>query len=661
MVTRLKVAANYLLVLAPIVFIPATWDRWVWGSILTMLAGSMLMLFALTHARQSGVGIPVLLAAGITLFYTIRALAAHSPLQQLLGAQSRYDGLLLWVTCVAALWAGAGILSRAPADRNNSTSFSPEVALWSAGNIAASAVGIMALISLLEVQQIYLIDTMSIRGGSLAGNATDQAFLCLLYAGLISASLLPYPGSSTPGWEHQNLAQQPPKLRFAFRASTVVRVIGLLFAIIGIASSGSRAGIGTMFLAGIVIAYVLIAAHYSRKRAILMTALFPIVGLMLLLATPGARSRLFSPSELAVQTVSDRPVMWSAAWHMIRDHLWFGVGPNGFSVHINTYLPKDWYQRADADSILDDPHNVLLRVLSDVGVLGALLVGCVVAWIFVRIIRNLRLAEASRRSVGIILLSVIGAVFVGLLVSPLSPKVALILALFLGMLLSPEQYSNHRSPNLGNESGRRKPRQIRDRLQDAVPPALMRGIGAAVLALTMLAVGGNIAAARSFYVGMLSMHLGDVTSGVTAFEKAMKLRPWDEEFAVRAAERMLQGHTEAGAQGASDAVRAELSDRGFEYAKRAVELAPLSARSHQIVGIFARLHHDPALALEHLQRSIELDPVNPLKRYSLSHAYVEFGDTRRAADELLAIMELVEPESRQELEEAAAKLVQGER
>lgn len=66
------------------------------------------------------------------------------------------------------------------------------------------------------------------------------------------------------------------------------------------------------------------------------------------------------------QTEQARWGVWKAAWQMIRERPWLGVGPNQFArVHPAYALPESAH--------LTDPHNIYLRVAAEWGVPAALL------------------------------------------------------------------------------------------------------------------------------------------------------------------------------------------------------------------------------------------------------------------------------------------------
>ncbi|MDQ6525665.1 O-antigen ligase family protein [Nocardioides sp. LHD-245] len=95
-----------------------------------------------------------------------------------------------------------------------------------------------------------------------------------------------------------------------------------------------------------------------------------------LLGVVGARIRtLGDPTQ---NQYDDRPLVWAEAWRQIAEHPWLGVGPGGFRSAATESVS------AVAAEPPEHPHNLLLTVLADRGVVGAALglvivAGCVLA------------------------------------------------------------------------------------------------------------------------------------------------------------------------------------------------------------------------------------------------------------------------------------------
>ncbi len=88
-----------------------------------------------------------------------------------------------------------------------------------------------------------------------------------------------------------------------------------------------------------------------------------------------------------------RTELWTAALRMLQRHPLLGVGPDNFRHIYGTYLGLPaWDERVHAN-------NLYLELLADVGVLGALAFGALVALPMIGLVRGLRAATTPRRAV----------------------------------------------------------------------------------------------------------------------------------------------------------------------------------------------------------------------------------------------------------------------
>ncbi|MGI9149477.1 MAG: O-antigen ligase family protein, partial [Chloroflexota bacterium] len=91
------------------------------------------------------------------------------------------------------------------------------------------------------------------------------------------------------------------------------------------------------------------------------------------------------------QTGGFRLDLWLSSLEMLRDHPWLGIGLDNFA-----YLYQQVYLRegAAAEPNLSHPHNWLLHVWLELGVLGLFAFG----WLLVRFARQARAALSSSSS-----------------------------------------------------------------------------------------------------------------------------------------------------------------------------------------------------------------------------------------------------------------------
>lgn len=107
--------------------------------------------------------------------------------------------------------------------------------------------------------------------------------------------------------------------------------------------------------------------------------------LAVMAANPLLRSRFLSIFDLTANRSNVvRLRIWEGTLKMLRDHLWFGVGPGNFGLVYPRYrLPDD----ANARS----PHSIYLNIASGWGIVGSLLLFGWIGWVM---LRNLRQAMA---------------------------------------------------------------------------------------------------------------------------------------------------------------------------------------------------------------------------------------------------------------------------
>jgi O-antigen ligase len=105
----------------------------------------------------------------------------------------------------------------------------------------------------------------------------------------------------------------------------------------------------------------------GRARWIILGAL--VLGLALLVPLAGTERlrSLLSPSG---GTTFLRFSLWQAAWDMVRDHPWLGVGLDNFLYYYDDYIRPG----AEVDRWLSHPHNVALDFWLRLGIGGVLLV-----------------------------------------------------------------------------------------------------------------------------------------------------------------------------------------------------------------------------------------------------------------------------------------------
>jgi O-antigen ligase len=136
------------------------------------------------------------------------------------------------------------------------------------------------------------------------------------------------------------------------------------------------------WLLGVPVGALVLAAHYRRREAwIGGVAVVALAGMVFL----GRGDDL-----------SLRPAVWQAAWGMWRDHLWLGVGLDGFQ----WFYPRYMTLSAWREPLLYHPHNVILEMGTGMGVLG-LLAAAGIAWGWLRAWRRARRLGPSPIVIGL--------------------------------------------------------------------------------------------------------------------------------------------------------------------------------------------------------------------------------------------------------------------
>lgn len=115
-------------------------------------------------------------------------------------------------------------------------------------------------------------------------------------------------------------------------------------------------------------------AWSTRSRAARITALTLVVAAVAAIPLAGAErfSSLLDPSQ---GTTFLRLSLWQAAWEMVRDHPWLGIGPDNFLYYYGDYIRPG----AEVDRWLSHPHNIVLDFWLRLGVGGLVVAGAMAA------------------------------------------------------------------------------------------------------------------------------------------------------------------------------------------------------------------------------------------------------------------------------------------
>lgn len=341
---RAAVAAVWVMCLAPLAWITAGANMWIFGKA-TLVAVAVLL------GVLSGVagGVPrsllMLGAAGLVVLI-VAALATDAPTAALLGRAPRYEGLPMLALYAGALWLGTTLAPGSAARE----------ALPEALASAMLALGVATLMGLMGHNPLGHF--VELRDGSLLGNATDQGLVAL-----IGLAVLIGPGAS----------RRDPLL-----------LLGALSGAFVVAASGSRAAM----LGAVVAAFVLVALR--GRRFALAAVATPMAVAIVAFAIPFIRHRFTDGFS-----VDARQKIWSMTLRLIADHPVLGVGPNGYMDRIGRYEDLAWAHGAGRhNAILNSPHSWPLQFAAIGGVPGVVLAIALVA-VVLRLVRRAASAPSA--------------------------------------------------------------------------------------------------------------------------------------------------------------------------------------------------------------------------------------------------------------------------
>jgi hypothetical protein len=137
--------------------------------------------------------------------------------------------------------------------------------------------------------------------------------------------------------------------------------------------NGSRGGLVAMGLALTGMAVFAVANATRRSRQPLVLGGVAVVGIALAAAIWLMRGRLERGEDL-----SGRTLMWDAAWRLIAEHPWLGVGPGNYYQAIVSGGYADSFQGKFIG--FSNAHNLWLHVGAELGVFGVLCLSIVMLW-----------------------------------------------------------------------------------------------------------------------------------------------------------------------------------------------------------------------------------------------------------------------------------------
>jgi len=321
--------AIWLVALAPLVWLPGGFSRFVFPKLLITAIACVVAAFAPATGRLPR-RICWALGAGAACFALVALLGA-TPLASLLGRWPRYEGLPVLALYVGAAWVGARVAGHTTRGAGELT----KALTWTSWILFAfSALDALGASPLGK-------SSNGTRSGTVLGNATDQALVAML----IILALAPLALRDRDRWQ---LA--------AIGASAVT-----------LALSGSR-----MPLLVTVLGLIAIALLHDRR--LIRPTVVALLGLaVVVLALPQSRDRL-----LHSHTISGRWLQWRLSTSMVGDHPFTGYGPSRYVDAFGAHETHKWVKFTGIRTYADSPHNIVLQIMLAGGAL-LLIVAAVIA------------------------------------------------------------------------------------------------------------------------------------------------------------------------------------------------------------------------------------------------------------------------------------------
>jgi O-antigen ligase len=479
----------WLVVLSTIALLPGAMDRWVLPKVAVAVVGCLLASFSRPTGR-----IPrwaaLLIAIG-ALLLVVCALLGAEPFAQLLGRWPRYEGLVTLPAYFAALWTGARTVGpRAGPERYGTVS--------AAIATVSIAVGI---VSILESAGLRPISSDLARPGSLLGNASDQGVVGVICFAVLIVAALGRAGRAGGGGTV--LRRCLPAVGAAFGAATVVL-------------SESRTDLAALIVVCALALVVVIA--FFRGRPVLRLTLLALAAtaagvVVLAVALPTVRDRIFSGGSLLGAFGSDRGSLWEETLRLVGGHPLFGVGPSGFVDALPAYTTPAWFTTTGLGVTTDSPHSAILQAAVAGGIPLMILAVVLAVLVIVRGVRVIRRGtepDARRELILGSLLALVGF-GVALLATFTSPATTLLAAFLAGVVMADSPRAQSTAP-----IPRRWPRLTR---------TVLLSVWAAAIIVTTVAELPLEAATTD-------AANGDLSGSIAGFAAARTLRPWDSDITL---------------------------------------------------------------------------------------------------------------------------------
>lgn len=575
------IAAVLLACLSVVAFLPGGFSRWTFPKLVLMVIAVAVALFGPRTGRLprwtwwvAGGGLAVLVLSAVV----------NGDLVGLWGRWPRYTGPLIAVPVgMGAVWLGTSLLGPDAPDRLRRL-FRDGLA------VAAILIGGVALLETLGLRPIA---SDLARPGSLLGNASDQAVVGLMIAAVLFAHLL---GVTS--------------LRGSWLA-----VVGLVAALGAVTLSASRAGYGGVLVALVMVAVLAVLARRRDgltpsvpRRIWLWLGVMVLAAAIFVAANPESLRRLFVRSGLA-QRRGDRWAIWNAAADVIAQSPVSGTGAGGFIDAAPGVLSAQWFTINGSSTTLESPHNWVLEVMTDGGLvlLAVVIAGVVLAGrtVWRRFRRNDAPGAAWLMHGSIAAL--VGAL-AALVFYFVNAGVLVLGGLLLGSLLAVPAAASARSPaeRSLSLSKRRRGASVSGQAgaaRSALPRWVVMGQRVAVIAWAVMLLIATLAE-YPLVQGVQRAARGDPVAA-DSFSAAQSLRPWDGDIASIAAQSLAQA-----AQSGEPALVAAAVDWGGRAAQR----LPRSVAALEAWAVALEAANDLPAAVEARSRVVGAAPNDAVAR-----------------------------------------------
>ncbi|ROP64318.1 O-antigen ligase family protein [Curtobacterium sp. PhB115] len=474
-------ASLSIAVASTVVLLPGAFDRWFLPKAVVVAVAVIVACTGAPNGRLPRWALTVVVVGGAVLVTT--ALTSAAPAASFWGRWPRYEGAVMIPVYFASLWLGARLLGPG-ADARVHRRLSDAVAAVSV---------LLGVVALLEACGLRPLGGSAARPGALLGNASDQGLVAAVCVVVLVLPLLD---------------------RTAGRRTRMFRGTGLVLGVAALVLSGSRGAL-LAALVGLVVLVVLACgreAQGPRRRVFsVVAAVVGISGLASALL-PSTMARITGADRMAAASASDRLLIWHDAVATVLARPWLGLGPSGFEDAVAMHHDSTWQRAVGSQTTLDSPHAWPLQAASAGGiVLLVLAVGTLVAVMVTGSVNRRRAARPDRHELLVVAPAVLSVAVVGLCVTFTTPGVVVLPALFAGAMI-------------------------------AVPPSTTRPASARLRFVFVCAWTAFllVTTAAEVPLGAAVRHAeqGDLRAAESGFTIAARMRPWDGDIALIAAQSM---------------------------------------------------------------------------------------------------------------------------